>query len=183
MHIWEHSCRDLLNLGIKRFLPLFGSGQHQHIPIRRLQCTLLKICFVLGVTVAWPTTFQGVQFPDYSGARGRVLVCDRSARVSALECDVLVGADGSRSDVSHASGFTRLSCRGALAIGVTANFVNLGQPNESSGPQLRKAYQYDQAFFNEVQAASGCFMENLVYHRCDTNHSFVFTPKKVTRGA
>ena len=67
---------------------------------------------------------------------------------------------------------------GGEAIGITVNFVNNNSKLERNLPQMRKAYQFERAWFENIRSRTNIWMENFVYSRCATNHYFVFTPKK-----
>ena len=62
--------------------------------------------------------------------------------------------------------------------GITANFVNHKTRAERQLTQQRRAFQFARPYFERMEAATGVWMENLVYMRCSTNHYFVFTPRK-----
>lgn len=197
LHIWEFCVNDLLQLGVKLFYPSFGTSEHQHIPIRVLQCHLLKVALCLGVTFVCPCNFAGLEWvPEkqqgpVSARSNYVALLDVSETPESeddeespnprvlrvrLRVDAVLGCDGTKSAVADACEFVRKSSRGSLAIGLTANFVNEGTPEENKLPQLQHAYQYNRAYFNSLEETVGVQCENLVYFRCPTNHYFVLTP-------
>ena len=175
LHLWPYNIHDLRALGAKKFYGKFCAGSIDHISIRQLQCILLKVSLLLGVEV-----FEGVSFeeliepPDQeTGWKARVIPSDHP--VSQYEFDVLIAADGKRNTLP---GFKRKEFRGKLAIAITANFINKhseaeGRVEEISGV----AFIFNQKFFNDLNAAVGISLENIVYYK-DETHYFVMTAKK-----
>lgn len=79
-----------------------------------------------------------------------------------------------------------LPCKGTLAIGITANFVNHGTEEEANVEEISGiAYQFNPKFFDTLLAEKGIKLENIVYYK-DETHYFVMTAGKaslVKRGA
>jgi len=175
LHLWPYNIHELRALGAKKFYGKFCAGSIDHISIRQLQCILLKVSLLLGVEV-----FEGVSFEDLieptdqeTGWRAKVEPADHP--VSQYEFDVLIGADGKRNTLA---GFKRKEFRGKLAIAITANFIHKhseaeGRVEEISGV----AFIFNQKFFNDLNAALGISLENIVYYK-DETHYFVMTAKK-----
>lgn len=67
---------------------------------------------------------------------------------------------------------------GALAIGITCNFVNNNTIEEAGVPEISGiSYQYNPKFFNDMEAEYGVKLENIVYYK-DETHYFVMTALK-----
>ncbi|CAK1553968.1 unnamed protein product [Leptosia nina] len=178
LHLWPFVIHDLMALGAKKFFGKFCAGSINHISIRQLQCILMKVSLLLGVEIFEGVAFEELLQPCVSktqeilGWRARV---SPDHPVSQYEFDVLIGADGKRNTLK---GFKKHAFRGKLAIGITANFINRHTEREAAVPEISGvAYIFYQKFFNELNAATGIDLENIVYYKDDT-HYFVMTAKK-----
>jgi len=88
---------------------------------------------------------------------------------------VVIGADGRRSTLP---GFRRKALRAKLAIAITANFINNHTEAEARVQEISGvSYIFKQQFFQELDAAMGIALENIVYYK-DETHYFVMTPTK-----
>ncbi|XP_061422806.1 F-actin-monooxygenase MICAL3-like isoform X1 [Lethenteron reissneri] len=177
LHLWPFTVDDLAQLGAKKLYRQFCTGGLDHISIRQLQLILLKLCLMVGVEVHVNTEFVGLVEPTADKKHGwRASWKPDNHAVSAYEFDVLIeagGAGGKRLD-----GFKVKECRGQLAIGVTANFVNRKTKEEIAAKEISGvASIYNQNLFNELHEATGISLENIVYYKGDT-HYFVMTAKK-----
>ncbi|CAM9548521.1 unnamed protein product [Lampetra planeri] len=177
LHLWPFTVDDLAQLGAKKLYRQFCTGGLDHISIRQLQLILLKVCLMVGVEVHVNTEFVGLVEPTADKKHGwRASWKPDNHAVSAYEFDVLIeagGAGGKRLD-----GFKVKECRGQLAIGVTANFVNRKTKEEIAAKEISGvASIYNQNLFNELHEATGISLENIVYYKGDT-HYFVMTAKK-----
>ena len=67
---------------------------------------------------------------------------------------------------------------GALAIGITCNFVNENTIAEAGVEEISGvAYQFNPKFFDELNEKFGVRLENIVYYK-DETHYFVMTALK-----
>ena len=70
------------------------------------------------------------------------------------------------------------SSPGALAIGITCNFVNNNTPEEAEVPEVPGiSYQFNPSFFDKLNEKHGVKLENIVYYKNET-HYFVMTALK-----
>uniref|UniRef100_S4RN81 F-actin monooxygenase n=1 Tax=Petromyzon marinus TaxID=7757 RepID=S4RN81_PETMA len=180
LHLWPFTVDDLAQLGAKKLYRQFCTGGLDHISIRQLQLILLKVCLMVGVEVHVNTEFVGLVEPTADKANSkehgwRASWKPDNRAVSAYEFDVLIEAGGSEFSFP---GFKVKECRGQLAIGVTANFVNRKTKEEIMAKEISGvASIYNQNLFNELHDATGISLENIVYYKGDT-HYFVMTAKK-----
>ncbi|CAI8014577.1 [F-actin]-monooxygenase MICAL2 [Geodia barretti] len=174
LHLWPFTIEDLRQLGAKKFCGKFCAGAIDHICIRSLQCILLKISLLLGLSFHAGVEFLQVLEPNAdTGWRAKLNPSDHF--LNQFEFDVLVGADGRRSTVP---GFDRKELRGKLALAITANFVNYFTREEVAVDEISGvAFIFNQKFFKELKADTGIDLENIVYYKDDT-HYFVMTAKK-----
>ena len=174
LQLWKDLIEDLKMLGLKKLYGKFASGNINHISIKVLQTTLLKICCMLGIQV-----YTGVKFLDLCepeddiGWHAKLLPEDHEARHFSF--DVVVGASGKTVNLH---GFNRYKMDAKLAIAITCNFVNDGSKdeayvNEISGVQK----QYHQQFFAKLEESHGIKLENMIYYK-DSTHYFVMTATK-----
>lgn len=179
LHLWPFVIQDLKNIGIKVFYPKFCRGSIDHISIRHLQCSLLKLALVLGVQFHNDVAFQNLIYPE-ANENKKVIGWRADFRpanhiLSSYVFDALIGADGKKSIVP---GFPKTEMRGKLAIGITANFVNRGTGAEEVVQEISGiAYIFNQKFFNDMKAAANVDLENIVYYK-DETHYFVMCAKK-----
>ena len=67
---------------------------------------------------------------------------------------------------------------GALAIGITCNFVNNNTIEEARVNEISGiSFQYNQKFFIQMEEKYGVRLENIVYYK-DETHYFVMTALK-----
>ena len=86
--LWTFVMEDLKSLGAKKLYPALGNGSVNHVSIRVLQVTLLKMALLLGASVYIRESFRSIQPPASPGTRWRVVTevrCeDGSGRVGSL---------------------------------------------------------------------------------------------------
>ncbi|XP_033629455.1 F-actin-monooxygenase MICAL3-like isoform X3 [Asterias rubens] len=179
LHLWPFLITDLKNLGAKKFFGKFCAGAIDHISIRQLQLILLKVALLFGVEIHTGVTFEELQEPpedqDQERVGWRAQLNPKDHPLSEFEFDVIIGADGKRNTLQ---GFKRKEFRGKLAIAITANFINRHSNEEARVEEISGvAFIFNQKFFQDLKAACGIDLENIVYYRDDT-HYFVMTAKK-----
>mmetsp|Transcript_42850 Transcript_42850/g.83984 ORF Transcript_42850/g.83984 Transcript_42850/m.83984 type:complete len:346 (+) Transcript_42850:66-1103(+) len=200
LHLWDQTVADLKGLGMKFFNPKFGLGSVYHVPIRDLQNTLLKVCLVLGVEFVTGWEFEGFEEPPAAETKISDHDCNQTTTkyqirignnvfsedekngltrtTRKIPCDVLIGADGENSLVSKHAEFERQLFRAGTAIGVTANFRNLGSKQENRLKEFTGSSVYKARFFQKIREQHNFELENLVYYRGPQTHYLVMTPKK-----
>lgn len=178
LHLWPYNIADLKGIGAKKFFGRFCAGAIDHISIRQLQLLLLKASLLLGVEIHVETSFIDVISPKIENNEDlgwRALVEPKTSPVSFFNFDVIIGADGKRNTLE---GFKRKCFRGKLAIGITANFMNMRTTAEASVEEISGvAYIFNQQFFKDLRNKTHIDLENIVYYKDDT-HYFVMTAKK-----
>ncbi|XP_059833708.1 F-actin-monooxygenase MICAL3-like isoform X2 [Hypanus sabinus] len=178
LHLWPYTIQDLRNLGAKKIYGKFCAGAIDHISIRQLQLVLLKIALILGTEIHLNVEFRGLLPPrglKNPNLGWRAEINPPSSKVSQFEFDAVIGADGRRNTLE---GFRRKEFRGKLAIAITANFINRHTRDEARVEEISGvAFIFNQKFFQDLRAATGVDLENIVYYKDDT-HYFVMTAKK-----
>ena len=86
--LWSFVMEDLKSLGAKKLYPGLGNGSVNHISIRMLQMTLLKMTLMLGTIVYIRESFKSIQPPASPGTKWRV--------VTEVRCE-----DGSGETLEH----------------------------------------------------------------------------------
>ena len=71
--LWTFVMDDLKSLGAKKLYPGLGNGSVNHISIRMLQMTLLKMALMLGAIVYIRESFKSIQPPASPGTKWRVV--------------------------------------------------------------------------------------------------------------
>lgn len=178
--LWTCVMEDLKSLGAKKLYPVLGNGSVNHISIRMLQVTLLKMALLVGTSVYIRESFKRlVPPPPGVGGRWSVVTEVRCEDGAVFECseeyDVVICATGKKVPIA---GFDRRSLDAQMSIAITANFVNSGSGAErrvAEIPGLSK--QYDLQFFRALERERGIRLENIVYFK-DLTHYFVMTAKK-----
>ncbi|XP_071174863.1 F-actin-monooxygenase mical1-like isoform X2 [Mytilus edulis] len=192
LHLWPFTVTDLKNIGIKQFFGRFCCGELDHISIRRLQLSLLKIALVVGVEVHTNVEFEGLKCPQKNGGTGWKAVCKpHNHKVSDFEFDVLVAATGARDALCEyklqyengiviKQGFDRKEFRGRLSIAITANFVNSNTPAEMKTKEIGGvSSHFHQQLFKDLKTKKKIHLENFVYYK-DETHYFVMTATKAS---
>lgn len=175
LHLWPFLIHDLKSLGAKHFFGKFCSGSIDHISIRTLQCILLKVALILGVTVHAGVEFLTFLEPDGSSKGWTAHAHPNDHEVSQFVFDVCISADGKRNTMPD---FKRKEFRGKLAIAITANFINHKTKEEASVEEISGvSYIFNQKFFKDLSQETGIDLENIVYYK-DETHYFVMTAKK-----
>ncbi|CAL4074165.1 unnamed protein product [Meganyctiphanes norvegica] len=178
LQMWPFVIEDLRKLGAKDLYPRFAGGTASHISIRRMQSILAKIALLLGVEIFPNTSYQEIVEPsaDKRQETGwQVRVSPDDHRINSMEFNVIIGADGRHNTLP---GFTRREYRPALAIAITANFINKRTQPELKVPEIGGLhYMYNQRKFKRLEASCGIALENIIYYK-DETHYFVMTAKK-----
>ncbi|XP_066920483.1 uncharacterized protein [Clytia hemisphaerica] len=175
LHLWPFLMTDFRNLGAKKFFGKFGAGCIEHINIKTLQSILLKVALILGAEVYVGVCFNNLVEPvdENTGWRGSFL--PENHVLSKAEFDIIIGADGKKNILP---GFEQIELRGALAIGITCNFVNNNTIEEARVNEISGiSFQYNQNFFLKMEEKYGVRLENIVYYK-DETHYFVMTALK-----
>eukprot|EP00794_Sanderia_malayensis_P015645 gene15645-17224_t len=182
LHLWPFLLTDFRALGAKKFYGKFCAGSIDHISIKQLQNILLKICLILGVKIIPGTEFKELVEPA-EGKGWKGLYSPQRDFLTNFQFDVIIGADGKK-DVLP--GFPQIEMRGALAIGITCNFVNENTMAEAGIEEISGiAYQFNPKFFDDLKEQFNVGLENIVYYK-DETHYFVMTILKsslLKRGA
>ena len=137
-----------------------------------------KTALLLSVHVHLNVTFERICDPNPNDHNGWKIQTS-SVKLNNLLINVnsVIGADGRRNTLP---GFRRLEMRGRLALGITANFVNMKTPLEAQLDEKGGvASIFAQKFFRDLFKETRIDLENIVYYKDDT-HYFVMTAKKVT---
>ena len=71
--LWSFVMEDLKSLGAKKLYPGLGNGSVNHISIRMLQMTLLKMTLILGTIVYIRESFKSIQPPASPRSKWRVI--------------------------------------------------------------------------------------------------------------
>lgn len=112
----------------------------------------------------------------FLGANAHFSHSNAGAQLGRLTFDVIIGCDGRRNTFSRY--FPRKNRRGKLAIGLTANFLNLRTEEEAQSHEISGISRiYNQKWFKDLQDETDIELENLVYYR-DETHYFVMTATK-----
>ena len=184
--LWSFVMEDLKSLGAKKLYPGLGNGSVNHISIRMLQMTLLKMTLILGTIVYIRESFKSIQPPASPGSKWRVVTevrcedgsgetldhwqchhCSSILNISVFECseeyDIVICATGRKVPIP---GFARKSLDAKMSIAITANFANTNTAEErrvAEIPGLSK--QYDLGFFRDLERERGIRLENIVYYK------------------
>lgn len=173
--LWPFVIQDLKNLGAKVFHGKLGTGDIEHISIKKLQFILLKICLFLGVEFFDGTCYKDVDFSSRGKSGWFAKVTPVNHPVNKYEVDVIISADGNKHSVK---GFKGSELRGTLAIALTANFVNKNMDADIKADEICGVSAiYKQDLFRKMKETTGIDLENIVYYKGDT-HYFVMTAKK-----
>lgn len=85
--------------------------------------------------------------------------------MSHFNFDVVIGADGRQCTLP---GFQRKALRAKLAIAITANFVHSHTEAEARVQEISGVnYIFKQQFFQDLDAAMGIALENIVYYKVE----------------
>ena len=147
LHLWEWVATDLKELGLAVLDPsAFSSPDFLHIGTAQLQCSLLKICLLLGVDVQFGS--EVTELPP------------------ASECDILVDASASRCPLFERSlGFSQeVVLKLSRTLGIVMHLVNGNTLEERRLDEGSWSSQYHQPLFNALEE-SGVALENFVYYR------------------
>ncbi|KAF0689398.1 Aste57867_19160 [Aphanomyces stellatus] len=187
LHLFPWVVHDLTVLGAKFFYRQFCmSSSHLHIGTRQLQCILLKIALLLGVTVYDNMAFDSMSI-DNSAAAAAGETDDDGYRihttpplpVALQRVSALVGAGGSHDTIGNLVGIERKTFSPSPAVGAVVIFPSLHTKEELAIPQFSWASQYNQDLFGRLKLELGVDVENIVYYREEV-HYVVMTPKKAS---
>ena len=184
---------DLTGLGARFFYPQFcSSSDFLHVGTKQLQCILLKVALLLGVTVMYNTSYDGITQHEVAGqqrklSRVQVTTADAKSPLAdpaseLLEVDVVVVASGQGegSVSARAAGFTYTKTSTGAAIGLVAHFENEKTSAETKLKECSWALQFNQSMFAELRRR-GLDLENVVYYRGEAAaaptiaHTFICT--------
>lgn len=178
LHLWPWVVQDLTALGAKVFFPQFcHSTAYFHVGTRQLQCILLKIALVLGVTVYSSTSFDSIARPD-SPETGRkpFFTVVTKPQIPWMEFTSVLGAAGTQDKLSEQAGINRFIFSRKEAIGLVCYFPNLGTTEEKKVTEFSWTVQFKQQKFAQMREI-GIDLENIVYYRGEM-HYIVMTPKR-----
>ena len=86
--LWTCVMEDLKALGAKKLYPCLGNGSVNHISIKILQITLLKLALILGTNVYIRETFKRIVDPR-DGKGWSVVTESRCEDGETYECEVM----------------------------------------------------------------------------------------------
>ncbi|ETW08315.1 hypothetical protein, variant [Aphanomyces invadans] len=122
LHLFPWVVHDLTKLGAKMFYPQFCmSSSHLHIGTRQLQCILLKVALLLGVTVFDNTSFESIA----ATSEGYVVHTVPPLPHECEQVSAVVGAGGHRDPLSPFMGITRKAFSPSPAVGAVVTIPNL----------------------------------------------------------
>lgn len=178
LHLWPFTIQDIKALGGKDLYRKFATGEINHVSIRRVQLLLLKIALVLGVEIQLGVGFKDcVEVDDGWKAE---LTGEVTDPLHEFRFNILVGAEGERSQVAERFEFGRRELQFGQTIGITANLATDHLPEERMGSNENiggRISYLNQGFFQTLHDEHGIELENLVYYK-DETHYIVMTPKK-----
>lgn len=178
LHLWPWVVQDVTSLGGKVFFPQFcHSTAYFHVGTRQLQCILLKVALLLGVTVFPSTAFEGIARPDSSvNGRKSYYSIITKPQIPWMEFSAVLGAAGTQDILSEQSGIKRFVFSRKEAIGIVCYFPNLGTTEEKKVGEFSWTIQFKQQMFARMRER-GVDLENIVYYRGEM-HYLVMTPKR-----
>lgn len=178
LHLWPWVVQDLTALGAKVFFPPFcHSTAYFHVGTRQLQCILLKVALILGVTVYSSTTFESLTRPDALGNNTHPFFSVATKpQIPWMEFTSVLGAAGTQDVLSEQAGISRFIFSRKEAIGLVCYFANHGTTEEKKVPEFSWTVQFKQQKFAQMREI-GIDLENMVYYRGEM-HYIVMTPKR-----
>ncbi|EQC41925.1 hypothetical protein SDRG_00780 [Saprolegnia diclina VS20] len=172
LHLFPWVVHDLTSLGAKAFYSQFcTSSVYFHVGTRQLQCILLKVALLLGVTVVGNTSFDGVTATD----DGYCVNATPALPLHLQHVSAVVGAGGMYDTVGALANIQRIAFSPSPAYGVLGYVANTRTREESQVSEFSWGYQYNQKMFGELKER-GLDLENAVYYRGEV-HYVVMTPK------
>ncbi|GAB9465419.1 Mical-like protein [Globisporangium polare] len=178
LHLWPWVVQDLTSLGAKVLFPQFcHSTAYFHVGTRQLQCILLKVALLLGVTFFPSTSFDGIAHPDSidSGRRPFYTIVTKP-QIPWMEFTAVLGACGTQDRLSDQARIKRFVFSRKEAIGLVCYFPNHGTTEEKSVAEFSWTIQFKQQLFAKMREI-GVDLENIVYYRGEM-HYLVMTPKR-----
>lgn len=178
LHLWPWVVQDLTALGAKVLFPPFcHSTAYFHVGTRQLQCILLKVALLLGVTVYSSTTFESLTRPDAPGDNTHPFFSVATKpQIPWMEFTAVLGAAGTQDVLSQQAGINRFIFSRKEAIGLVCYFANHGTTEEKKVPEFSWTVQFKQQKFAQMREI-GIDLENIVYYRGEM-HYIVMTPKR-----
>lgn len=177
LHLWPWVVQDLTSLGAKVFFPSFcHSTAYFHVGTRQLQCILLKVALILGVTVYSSTAFESLTKPDGGNNSHPFFSVSTKPQIPWMEFTAVLGAAGTQDVLSEQSGINRFIFSRKEAIGLVCYFQNLGTTEEKKVTEFSWTVQFKQQKFAQMREI-GIDLENIVYYRGEM-HYIVMTPKR-----
>lgn len=178
LHLWPWVVQDLTSLGAKVLFPQFcHSTAYFHVGTRQLQCILLKVALLLGVTFFPATAFDGIAHPDSidSGRRPFYTIVTKP-QIPWMEFTAVLGASGTQDRLSDQARIKRFVFSRKEAIGLVCYFPNHGTTEEKNVAEFSWTIQFKQQLFAKMREV-GVDLENIVYYRGEM-HYLVMTPKR-----
>lgn len=177
LKLWTFIMEDLKNLGAKSLYNKLEHGSINHISIWKLQLILVKMALLLGAQVRAGETFKSLKEPTEEN--GWVVIIEKMEEGRTVEVeeeyDIIICASGRKVPLD---GFDRNQPETKMAIAITANWKNLGSPEEKAIKEIPGlSWQNDREFFQTLDTTHGINLENIVHFK-DLTHYFVMTAKK-----
>jgi hypothetical protein len=206
LHLWSWCGEELKALGARCLEPPpldFGADPDLlHIGIAELQTLLLKTSLLLGVQVILGASYCGVKWASIesggwlvnvrrSGQQQPTSASEKPASAGDAKdtlalhgVAMVVGASGMDSSVWRSAGLETVevgNLRSEDAIGLVCNFAPSQGSSAGGDRSLRSfalARQFYDKLFQQLEAATGAVLENIVYTRSKVSHYFVMTPTR-----
>ncbi|TMW62485.1 hypothetical protein Poli38472_005103 [Pythium oligandrum] len=178
LHLWPWVVQDLTSLGAKVFFPQFcHSTAYFHVGTRQLQCILLKVALLLGVTMYQKTSFEGLAAPESIVSERRPFyTVVTKPQIPWMEFTAVLSACGTKDKLSTQAGIKRFVFSRKEAIGLVCYFPNQGTTEEKRVKEFSWTLQFKQQMFAKMRDI-GIDLENVVYYRGEY-HYLVMTPKR-----
>ena len=91
LKLWTFVMEDLKSLGAKKLYPCLGNGSVNHISIKMLQVTLVKLALILGTNIYIRESFKKIVAP-HDGKRWSVVTESKCEDGETYECQVHIKA-------------------------------------------------------------------------------------------
>ncbi|RLN55716.1 hypothetical protein BBJ28_00012418 [Nothophytophthora sp. Chile5] len=178
LHLWPWVVQDLTALGAKVFFPQFcHSTAYFHVGTRQLQCILLKVALLVGVTVYSSTAFESVVRPNSDESDNKPFyTVSTQPQIPWMEFTAVLGASGTNDKLAEHAGINRFVFSRKEALGIVCYFPNHGTTEEKKVTEFSWTIQFKQQMFAKMREI-GVDLENLVYYRGEM-HYLVMTPKR-----
>lgn len=178
LHLWPWVVQDLTSLGAKVLFPQFcHSTAYFHVGTRQLQCILLKVALLLGVTFFPATAFDSIAHPDsIDSDRRPFYTIVTKPQIPWMEFTAVLGACGTQDRLSDQARIKRFMFSRKEAIGLVCYFPNHGTTEEKNVAEFSWTIQFKQQLFAKMREV-GVDLENIVYYRGEM-HYLVMTPRR-----